>query len=114
MKVIHGIHACFTNFHFAIELLLKSLIYLKIDKQQKTHNLIDLLSTASQLYPNLLQIDQNLDYKLLLKELSDNFDKIRYCEGSICLSHNKKQGWKSKKPLEELSEIQPDSNEIRY
>jgi len=102
---MENLNACFTNFHFAVELLLKSLIYLKIDEQQKTHNLIDLLSTASQHYPNLLQIDQNIDYKLLLKELSDNFDTIRYCEGTICLSPNKKQSWKSKKPLEELSEI---------
>lgn len=99
--------ACLVNFHFSIEMLLKSLICLKEENKPRmtqTHDLVHLIKIAHEIYPSLSKIFDNTDYTLLLKELSCSFDVIRYAEGSICLSHNKKSGWKTKKPLEELSE----------
>ncbi len=102
---------CLVNYHFSIEMLLKSLIVLKNNHKTqkiKTHQLVNLINIAAESYPALSKITDNKDYILLLKELSNSFDLIRYAEGSILLSHNKRSGWKSKKPLEELSNIMHD------
>ena len=89
-------------------MLLKSLICLKReDKLQmpETHDLVYLIKIAHKSYPTLSKIYDNTDYMLLLQELSSSFNVIRYAEGLICLSHNKRSEWKSKKPLEELSNM---------
>lgn len=100
--------ACLVNYHLSIELMLKGLICLKhgsFDKNLETHDLIILLEKARALYPALSKIENNTDCVLLLRELSNSFNTLRYAEGSICLSHNKKQGWNAKAPLNELSEL---------
>ena len=38
-------------------------------------------------------------------DLCDLEIQQRHAEGTLCLSHNKKAGWKNKGPLQELFEI---------
>lgn len=90
---------CIVNYHFSVELMLKSLIALKGIKQIKTHCLIKLLEIAKQHYPQLDDIYNKIEIKLLLKEISAI--GIRYAEGTLFLRHNI---CKTKKPLQELSE----------
>ena len=98
--------AYLVNYHFAIELLLKSLICLKDNNMHfKTHDLIKLLHQAQVYHPDLSNIENNPDHILLLRELSASFKAIRYAEGTICLSHNKKSGWETKAPNQEFSEM---------
>ncbi|NGX36402.1 MAG: hypothetical protein K1000chlam1_01248 [Candidatus Anoxychlamydiales bacterium] len=103
---------CLVNYHFAVELILKSLICLNnpsFDKEElKTHDLIELLKIALPHYSVLSKISDNGEYILLLEELSIYFSDIRYAQTTISLSHNKKRGWKDKTPLQELSEILHD------
>ena len=87
------------NYHFAVELMLKSLIALKGVTPDKTHKLIKLLTIAIPHYPQLSVIYENVELKLLLQEISKI--GIRYAEGTTCLRHNICQ---EKKPLQELSE----------
>lgn len=89
--------------------MLKGLIYLKdhnidLSKKPYRHNISTLLDKASNYYPHLKKIATNSEYALLLQKFSDNFDTIRYAEGTIFLRHNNKEGWESKRPLQELSE----------
>lgn len=96
------------NYHFSIEMMLKGFICLKIGslkKELQTHDLMKLLKEALPHYSVLSKIDKNLSYKLTIQELSGSFDIIRYGEGTISLSNNKRTGWISKMPLQELSEI---------
>ena len=98
--------ACLSIYHFAVELMLKGLIHLKnANYTSRSHNLINLLREAQIFHPNLSHIANNSNHMLLLQELGASFDIIRYAEGTICLSHNKKGGWENKTPNQELSEI---------
>lgn len=100
--------AALVNYHLAIELLLKSLICLKegfLEKTLETHDLTVLLTRAQSHFPSLSKVQDNPNHMLLLQELSSSFDAIRYAEGTTMLSHNKKKGWGSKTPLQELSEL---------
>lgn len=106
---IDNLSPCIVNYHFAVELMLKSLISRKNNKtdlQIKSfrHNLVTLVKKAANDYEKLLKITNNSEYMLLLETLSENFNKIRYLEGTICLRHNNKEGWEQKKPLQEFSE----------
>lgn len=94
---------CIVNYHFAIELMLKSLICLKSKTHPWTHDLIKLLESAISFYPQLTAIYNNSGNKLLLIEISNI--GIRYAEGTISLRHNNKDNWQEKKPLQELSEV---------
>ncbi len=94
-------------FHFAIELLLKALLSLKSGKlheKDEHHKIKDLLVKVAKEYEVAQEILENHEYILLLEELGNNYNGIRYAEGSVCLRHNNKKGWKDKKPLQELSE----------
>jgi len=97
---------CIVNYHFAIELMLKGLIHLKVNplpkkRDLKTHALIKLLEIAMPFYPELSNIAKNSEYTLLLTEISHA--GIRYAEGTICIRHNNKGNWQEKKPMQELS-----------
>lgn len=100
---IDDISPCIVNFHFAVELILKSLIALR-GKYDYDHKIAAHLKKATEYHPKLFKILNNSEYMLLLEELGENFHKIRYSEGTLCLRHNNKEGWEHKKPLEELSE----------
>ncbi len=105
---IENLSVCLVNYHLSVELMLKALICLKegsLEKDLETHNLIVLLEKARPLYSALAKIDDNTDYKLILQELSNAFNQIRYAEATIALSHNKRSGWKMKMPLQELSDL---------
>jgi hypothetical protein len=94
-------------FHFAIELLLKALLSLKtgkLDGDYETHEIHKLLLKVAAEYPKAKEIQENLEYQLILEELGNYFNGIRYAEGTLCLRHNNKKGWSNKKPLQELSE----------
>lgn len=90
---------CIVNYHFSVELMIKSLISLKGLIPDKTHNLIELLKVAIPHYPQLVKIYDTLELKLLLQEISKI--GIRYAEGTTCLRHNICE---TKKPPQELSE----------
>ena len=94
-------------FHFAIELLLKALLSLKIGKlteEDEHHEIHKLLEKVAKQYEEAREIKENQEYFLILEELGINFDGIRYAEGSLFLRHNNKKGWPKKKPLQELAE----------
>ncbi len=102
---------CIVNYHFAIELMVKSLIHLKVKplpkkKDLEIHTLIKLLKIALPFYPELNVIINNSEYNHLLTEITHM--GIRYTEGTIALRHNNKGNWQDKKPLQELSEAMED------
>lgn len=105
---IMNLSPCLVIYHFAVELMLKALISLvdnEVDLRKKpySHNLAELLKKAANHHKNLVKITENESYNFLIQELSDNFAKMRYSEGTLFLRHNKEEG-AYKKPLQELSE----------
>jgi hypothetical protein len=98
------------NYHLSIECLLKSIICLKtkvIDKKHENHDLNFLLKEACLLFPDLHKT-MKCEYILLLETLGNNFSIIRYQQGMICWSGNKRKGWQTKDPQEEISKIFDD------
>lgn len=102
---LENLSVCLSNFHFAVELMLKALISLKQKKFDFIHNLTKLLDKVVNYYPGLSLLKEDLSSRLVLEELSKSFNIIRYGGGTICLSHNKKNDLRDSQPLKEFSEI---------
>lgn len=105
--------AAFVNYHFAIEIMLKALLCLALGKkynpeEYNNHELIKLIADVEKSYPCLAKITKNNETMLLLEELGNHCIPLRYGECSISLRPNKKNGWKDKKILQELSEVLKD------
>jgi HEPN domain-containing protein len=95
-------------YHLAVELMLKALISLKNGKFEEVHDIYALLKRASKIFPNISRLIENIEYELLIRELSAWCIHIRYAEGSLTFRHNNKRGWQSKKPFQEFSEALED------
>lgn len=94
-------------FQQAFELYLKAFISLQaidISSQYKNHNLKKMFDDVLSLYPQLKNVRQRNEAYLLLQELGNNFDKIRYGEACLCFRHNSKKGHLQKPLHAELRE----------
>ncbi len=101
---LENLNASLVLFHLAVELMLKSLLALRdgeLKDSHRNHNIDDLLNDLLSAYPKLVEISTSKQYMLVLVELSNFYNAIRYCEGTICLRHNEKKS--SVKPLQEFS-----------
>jgi hypothetical protein len=82
-------HANLMLLHLTLECMLKALIVLqdkKLSEKYFNHFLKKLFNSVALYYPeDVLKIAENKNYRLLLDELSENFDVIRYCEGMISI-----------------------------
>lgn len=78
-----NIGPCLTNYHFAVECMLKALLCLRLGHlrdEHESHHIGDLIEEVEMLYPELSKIVDCKEHMLLLNELGSNFSGIRYGE----------------------------------